>query len=239
MAVDREFRREVADSIAALLRGEVDSLEYNERGTQLFEAGRKANVEDSFALEWAGNAPPPFKWHSGRPIPGEMWEAFRRILAFLETDLEFVPQPVQYVFFSSKRQLCWTGASVSALAILLIALRGFTWWLLPVLWIAFGVSKHVVYFATERKKGGPRPSFNPFASERDWLVHEHLLERFRLPSSAPVLRASSLPPESRWQRVWRWMVILAAYVLTALVLVLVLAIAMPLMKVRTDKDAAD
>lgn len=223
MAVDRAFRRRVADHIAKLLRGEIDFREYVCRGAELRREAKETGVDDPSALDLCVSYPLGCKLKPTKPIPCKMWDTLRRELAFLETDLEYgPPAELRVSWVHSRGQLAaillLTGGGVAAYVLTVGAGRG----VLLVVWIMLGLPRMVLVDRMGQKDTPPECA--PFEDEAQWHANRRRLDRFDLPDEPLVLKMSARPPASLWKRAWAFLkdaIVNAATVPLAVLLMIV------------------
>lgn len=175
MSVNRETRDRFANALADYMRGRINNLDLNRVIDGLPADDRSVN-----RLIWQVW----FLYDDLRPHPlrvtQEGWDALRRCLAFVGTDLEMAVRPTR------RRWLHWR--QVPAILALASLVAAYAWatnpLVLPVLWAAMGLA---LYWLAIRPPS-PRdtaPDWYPFENEDEWRRHEHLAAAFDLPSYDP------------------------------------------------------
>ena len=188
MAINREQRGKVADNLAAFMRGEITDAEYLDRGRQILDEIKRSNTPDTFALYNAC-----FEWMN--PSGGDhtlradetTWNAMRCRLAFLASDLEMKREGHDPIPGAG----IWAVLGSITVVILLVYLH--------VVWIGLGMGAGIfcssfwcgagfgaalaidIHARLCFRKRRPDP-FHPFNDATQFREHQHLLERFNLPT---------------------------------------------------------
>jgi hypothetical protein len=210
MSVDRNQRNEIANSLAAFLRGEISRKALRSRldtewhchsqGILVVE-WQGVEIHDSYVLSslyWWG-----LPSLLVEPLSEQDWRQLCRHLAFLTSDLEEreFPSPTlghEETCLYQTRLARW-HVVVLALAFGLSFLVG--WWLLLAAWVIsfvlYQVSTHGLYAAEQEElkaKWDVIRAFAPFANEGEWRAHEGLLDRYRLPEYDPTIHGQRDSP---------------------------------------------
>jgi hypothetical protein len=182
MAVDRNARDAVSDILVAFLRCEADLQATIDKVEAYCQDHNEDATNDTYLKElleslWAGL--------SRDGLSQRWWEAMRRELAFLQTDLQkpewppYPPGPPDTLPF-----VYWHLLALSAA----LALSWFAgWWLFIGVWAAAGTFGMVHFQLQDHGTAGRAEwsrllAYHPFLNEEEWLAHEKLLDRFQLPT---------------------------------------------------------
>lgn len=181
MAIDRPARDELAGTLAAYMRGEIDNLDLDQAVSGV-RSDDPAVLPVKFALYFYSDETKPHRVRATR----DGWERLRRLLALLRSDVEWPPE--RYVRAWDRR--VWLGllsaASIAAAAVL--AVMHSPWWLL----LPGAVAGVLPLVVSARRPGAhspdPKVAFHPFQDERQWRTYEPLLAADRLPEYASALQ---------------------------------------------------
>jgi hypothetical protein len=191
MPVDRASRDAAADILAAFLRGEIgrDALRASLR--RLIPPEHHATVigphRDTYLDRLLEDGSLPVG--KGVPISEEEWAVLCRHQAFLASDLEErswdePPREDDDTPFLARSARRHALGLLAALGLAYVA----GWWLFAaaavVSFVLFQVSirrREAVAEGERRERLERRMEYYPFADRGEWLVHRHLLDRYRLP----------------------------------------------------------
>jgi hypothetical protein len=189
VGIDRERRRRAAEALAAFMRGEITSAEYQSAfDGDDWEAAR----EDDRLLLYARSMwwRPHAEEHTVS-VSEDVWGRMRRVLALLASDLEEREEVSGLELTFGWRLTLVAGvvlAGLVALAVWQLGALGLV--ALPlVALVLLLVLKPLTgkRITPSGRRGGMKMSewsrkVAPFETEAQWLAHEHLLERFGLPA---------------------------------------------------------
>ena len=173
-AVDAAARRELADLIAAYLRGEIVTGRFSTRCNALLDRTADPDIRTiilalQYCLEDRMTQP---TW-----LSEEQWHAFLRAIAFLRTEHRLTrrifPVPLNQKLTADGMLLLWVGT----LPAFLVAwpVIGALWW-----------SLRKAMSASRKRAVAAVAAFVPFRSEADWRAHEGVLASYGLPPYDPV-----------------------------------------------------
>jgi hypothetical protein len=179
--VDVAARRELADLIAAYLRGEIVTERFSTRCNGLLDRTadtdiRKVVLTLQYCLEDRMTQP---TW-----LSQEQWHALLRMIAFLNTEHRLTPRifpvPAKQKLAANVVLLLWVVALVAGPVGWLVI--GALWWRL-----------RRTMCASQEREVAALAAFVPFRSEADWHEHEGVLESYSLPPYDPVRYCPRLP----------------------------------------------
>ena len=200
-AFDRVARDQVASALASYLRGEIDNLEFHRRLSALETADHTVR-EIRFQLYFMYD---DFISHPVR-ASRQGWGYLRRTIAFLKSDLAF-SGGADEDSRKTARSAAVEARGIAALSAMIAA--GFIAWKVSLLGLLLPglIEGPLILFCVWRDRGEqPREEqpdkapFFPFACERDWLAHEHLVEAEGLPFYDPAVHDQPIRPKAN--RVW-------------------------------------
>jgi hypothetical protein len=191
MTVDRRQRDAVAESLAEYMRGQIGVRDLYARCEKIRELDVASPDGDKYLetfINWELNLSPY------RPVTSAQWDLMRRQLAFLctdrdETHLRRYREP-SFDDIDLPRQIRMARQHLIGLkGIASVAYIGGWWWLFPAATaLSFAVCQRQTQCASARHDAeckAVRQEFQacyPFATEADWLDHEILLNRLRIPT---------------------------------------------------------
>lgn len=236
MAVNRALRTQVAENLAAFMRGEITNFECFRRGEALYQAhagllaaapasapaiDEEKDVDDH-ALQVAVmlHLPKDRQSEGTISVSRETWEQMRRELAFMETDLEIVITENSRPAGCCPRVLLLTLLMCGILATALYPVLGLGFWFFAVLWISVFPVGFLAAWLSYCPAGDVAA---PFDSVEQWEAHKALTERFALPEYDPAVHCYR--KRWLWHRALRdtlsdpraWLVLLASPLLVVLV----------------------
>ena len=179
MSVDRAARDRLASALAAYLRSEVDNF-------AVHDAGLGAPWTDDATLRCVRSGVwlsyDDLKSHSVSATP-EAWEALRRTIAFLRSDLEF-RTPGARNRWQPRQSIGLAALIFLSTSIYLAFTQSTAWLLLPGLTI--GLPMLVWCLVSDRGNDDADQSlYFPFRDEQQWRRYERLLDAERLPPYDP------------------------------------------------------
>jgi len=189
MPVDRAARYALATAMADFMRGDAPEaalaplLPPDPHATDRSLEGIKADLRD-----WCDPDNRP-----GRAPLAHVWHAWRRVLAFLLSDLEL--ELVRRHVLRECQAFAFTATLLLLLAVGAASHAGH-WLFLAIAWLPSYVA---VRFIVLRRQCPPHPDveplrrFAPFRSESQWRKHEPALGPLRLPPEPPQAELASKP----------------------------------------------
>lgn len=201
--IDRVRRDEVANTLAAFLRGDGDRLQLWETLRTLLTA--EPGVEDSYLASLREGL---FLWPAPHPehLREHDWQRLTREVAFLRSDLELpkhvsgweeVPPELEQARLARWHFLGLAGAVLVGWYV--------GWWLPAVctvgsfVWFSVWVSRRcAAHDALRFREMEKLWAFAPFACESDWLAHRHRIEGDRIPAYDPALHREPRPSRLTW-----------------------------------------
>lgn len=203
MTIHRDYRREVADNLAAFMRSEITNKQYLHLG---FKQTQIDDNKDITARNWCCVC----WWHPKAEehfisVQLDVWEHMCRVLAFLETDMEMssIPPADRMPLKHVKKIDDFTGffkaiGTTIVLSVLYGLSFGINFGLFIVAWIGFGVSALIIGGKRNaerlQKRSQDINSYAPFSDKEQWEAHRHLLARFNLPIYDPNIHNKPLKP---------------------------------------------
>lgn len=171
-------RKELADVIAAWMRGDISTLEFRKATDDIstMEDVELQSIADEMRYRYMPSADKPIS------VSRKGWAQLCRWLEFLRTDYHLEEQwpPLSKIPF------------FVPLVLLLILLASYgmstrffasAWFLIAVAWVVLVYIRDHKNIAAFRYNDDfkKREEFMPFLSEEDWLANKHLLDEFDIP----------------------------------------------------------
>lgn len=219
MVVNREFRHEVANNLAAFIRGEITNEEMLNRGAELRD--RFSDNADEVAKRLCLTVFWDPKAAEHRiSVDQEGWDVLVRWLAFLES-----PLTKPYEAEIPSRGVRWrvrllAGTLPMLLVTAYVLIRGWDWGAFAVGWASFAP---LAILSNMRVRDDKQmlATYSPFENEADWLAHRHLTERFDLPEYDPAIHNQPLMCGlTLWQQAFQ--IIITAPVVVLVIVLLVI-----------------
>lgn len=192
--MDRVRRDEVAEALAAYLRGEMGHRDLVAVCQRIEKEMRPLSDRDSYLwmllmkVTIEGSLGPSFLMVEITKI---VWEELCRHLAFLKSDLERRAWVVDVERESHDKSSPRMNRFIRWNSLCVLAGCGMafltSWWVIPmVLVISLVLSQHpflnwITLTREEKRRLKDRETFDPFFGQEDWLAHQHLLDSFGLP----------------------------------------------------------
>ncbi len=180
MAINREARRQVADSLAAYMRGELTNV-------QLFDTLPNVGVSSDIILTMAQSAValenPKAEEHTVS-VSQPTWNYLERLLAALESELSFSTISERRVSTTSTLMLVALIAFVACSMVICSRAIENSVWGLALGWSMGGVCPWIVFAICSGlvcSHDDAESSHAPFESNEQWWAHRHLVTRFKLP----------------------------------------------------------